>query len=127
MSARSSLGGGLGGLLGLLLLIGIIIKFIWWILGAAGPGGPVLPRAGDPALVRQTRGCPCALLGWPCRSCRSAAQLGVARRRPRDLRRRRCRADALSLSGVRSSAAQHKATLTCARLPATVLVARIAR
>jgi len=25
-----------GGLLGLLLLIGIVIKFIWWILGAIG-------------------------------------------------------------------------------------------
>jgi hypothetical protein len=35
MSARSSSGGGFGGLLGLLLLIGFIIKFIWWILGAA--------------------------------------------------------------------------------------------
>jgi fatty acid desaturase len=33
-ASRSSSGGGLGGLLGLLLLIGIIIKFIWWILGA---------------------------------------------------------------------------------------------
>lgn len=27
--------GGLGGLLGLLLLIAVIVKFIWWILGAA--------------------------------------------------------------------------------------------
>lgn len=35
MSTKASSGGGLGGLLGLLLLIGIIIKFIWWILGAA--------------------------------------------------------------------------------------------
>jgi type II secretory pathway pseudopilin PulG len=34
-NSRSSSGGGLGGLLGLMLLIGIIIKFIWWILGAA--------------------------------------------------------------------------------------------
>jgi hypothetical protein len=35
MSTRSGSGGGFGALLGLLLLIGIIIKFIWWILGAA--------------------------------------------------------------------------------------------
>jgi type II secretory pathway pseudopilin PulG len=35
MSTKASAGGGLGGLLGLLLLIGLIIKFIWWILGAA--------------------------------------------------------------------------------------------
>ena len=27
--------GGLGGLLGVLLLIAVIVKFIWWILGAA--------------------------------------------------------------------------------------------
>jgi fatty acid desaturase len=33
-SSRSSPGGGFAGLFGLLLLIGIIIKFIWWILGA---------------------------------------------------------------------------------------------
>ena len=33
--SRSSSGGGFGSLLGLLLLIGIIVKFIWWILGAA--------------------------------------------------------------------------------------------
>ena len=33
-SSRSSSGGGFAGLFGLLLLIGIIIKFIWWILGA---------------------------------------------------------------------------------------------
>ena len=33
-SSRSSAGGGFAGLFGLLLLIGIIIKFIWWILGA---------------------------------------------------------------------------------------------
>ncbi|MFZ1179135.1 MAG: hypothetical protein WAO15_23345 [Mycobacterium sp.] len=33
--SRSSSGGGFGALLGLLLLIAIIIKFIWWILGAA--------------------------------------------------------------------------------------------
>jgi hypothetical protein len=35
MSTTASGGGGLGGLLGLLLLIGLIVKFIWWILGAA--------------------------------------------------------------------------------------------
>jgi hypothetical protein len=35
MSISASGGGGLGGLLGLLLVIGLIIKFIWWILGAA--------------------------------------------------------------------------------------------
>lgn len=28
-------GGGFGALFGVLLIIGIIIKFIWWILGAA--------------------------------------------------------------------------------------------
>ena len=33
--SRSSSRGGFGALLGLLLLIAIIIKFIWWILGAA--------------------------------------------------------------------------------------------
>jgi hypothetical protein len=33
-SSRSSAGGGFAGLFGVLLLIGIIIKFIWWILGA---------------------------------------------------------------------------------------------
>ncbi len=33
-SSNSSAGGGFAGLFGLLLLIGIIIKFIWWILGA---------------------------------------------------------------------------------------------
>ena len=33
-SSRSSAGGGFAGLFGLLLLVGIIIKFIWWILGA---------------------------------------------------------------------------------------------
>jgi len=36
MSRRqnSSGGGGLGAVLGVLFLIGLIIKFIWWILGA---------------------------------------------------------------------------------------------
>ncbi len=33
-TSRSSAGGGFAGSFGLLLLIGIIIKFIWWILGA---------------------------------------------------------------------------------------------
>jgi hypothetical protein len=33
-SSKSSGGGGFARLFGLLLLIGIIIKFIWWILGA---------------------------------------------------------------------------------------------
>jgi hypothetical protein len=33
-SSRSSGGGGFAGLFGFLLVIGIIIKFIWWILGA---------------------------------------------------------------------------------------------
>ena len=33
-SSKSSGGGGFAGLFGLLLLIGIIIKFIWWIVGA---------------------------------------------------------------------------------------------
>ncbi len=32
--SKSNSGGGFGALLGLLLLIAIIIKFIWWILGA---------------------------------------------------------------------------------------------
>lgn len=32
---RACSGGGFGALLGLLLLIAIIIRFIWWILGAA--------------------------------------------------------------------------------------------
>ena len=33
-TSRSSGGGGFAGFFGLLLVIGIIIKFIWWILGA---------------------------------------------------------------------------------------------
>ncbi len=33
--SRSNSGGGFGAFLGLLLLIAIVIKFIWWILGAA--------------------------------------------------------------------------------------------
>jgi hypothetical protein len=33
-TSRASANGGLGGLLGLLFLIAIVIKFIWWILGA---------------------------------------------------------------------------------------------
>jgi hypothetical protein len=34
-TSKASGNGGLGGLLGLLFLIAIVIKFIWWILGAA--------------------------------------------------------------------------------------------
>jgi hypothetical protein len=33
-NSRASANGGLGGLLGVLVLIAIVIKFIWWILGA---------------------------------------------------------------------------------------------
>jgi hypothetical protein len=33
-TVMASSGGGFGGLFGLLLLVAIIIKFIWWILGA---------------------------------------------------------------------------------------------
>jgi type II secretory pathway pseudopilin PulG len=32
---RASSGGGLGALLGLMLIIWVIVKLIWWILGAA--------------------------------------------------------------------------------------------
>ncbi len=35
MSGSKSGSGGFGTLIGLLVLIGLIIKFIWWILGAA--------------------------------------------------------------------------------------------
>lgn len=50
--STSSSGGGFGALLGLLLLIGIIIKFIWWILGAAALVGLFfLVRA----IVRESR------------------------------------------------------------------------
>jgi hypothetical protein len=34
MSRNTSGGGGLGAVIGVLFLIGLIIKFIWWILGA---------------------------------------------------------------------------------------------
>jgi hypothetical protein len=34
MSRSSSGGGGLGAVIGVLFLIGLIIKFIWWIIGA---------------------------------------------------------------------------------------------
>lgn len=34
-TSRTNANGGLGGLLGLLFLIAIVVKFIWWILGAA--------------------------------------------------------------------------------------------
>ncbi|MEB4211461.1 hypothetical protein [Mycobacterium sp. 94-17] len=37
--STASSGGGLGGVLGLLLLIGVVIKFIWWILGAVALAG----------------------------------------------------------------------------------------
>ena len=34
MSRNASGGGGLGAVIGVLFLIGLVIKFIWWILGA---------------------------------------------------------------------------------------------
>ncbi len=33
--SRSSSGGGFGALLGVILIIGVIVKFIWWVVGAA--------------------------------------------------------------------------------------------
>jgi hypothetical protein len=69
MSSRrrstSSSGGGFGALLGLLFVIAIIIKFIWWILGAAALVGLYfLVRA----IVRENRtraaayACQCAAI-----------------------------------------------------------------
>jgi hypothetical protein len=40
-SSRSNSGGGFAGLLGLALIIWIIVKLIWWILGAAALVGLV--------------------------------------------------------------------------------------
>jgi hypothetical protein len=34
MSRKTSSGGGLGAVIGVLFVIGLIIKFIWWIVGA---------------------------------------------------------------------------------------------
>jgi hypothetical protein len=34
MSRKTSSGGGLGAVIGVLFVVGLIIKFIWWIVGA---------------------------------------------------------------------------------------------
>jgi hypothetical protein len=83
----------------LALIIWVIIKLIWWIVGATALVGLLfLGRAivrwhakRDAEYARYREG-----LAF---SRRSAAQLGVVGRRPRDLRRRRGRTDALHLPG----------------------------
>ena len=57
----------LTGLFGVLLLIGIIIKFIWWILGAVALVVCLLHRAVRRALVRRTSRRRSALPRWSSR------------------------------------------------------------